>query len=123
MQETPVPSLGREYLLEKDRLPTSVFMGFPCGSAGKEPICNVGDLDSIPRLGRSLGEGKGYLLQCSVLENSMDCIVHGATKSRTWLSDFHSLLDIWFVNIFSLSVGWLFTLLNVYLAVKVFHLM
>ena len=49
---------------------------------GKEPTCNVGDLYSIPGLGRSLEEGKGYPLQYSVLENSMDCIVHGATKSR-----------------------------------------
>ena len=44
-------------------------MGFPCGSAGKESICNVGDLGSIPGLGRSSGEGKGYPLQYSVLEN------------------------------------------------------
>ena len=41
-------------------------------SAGKEPACNVGDLGSIPELGRSLGEGKGYPLQYSGLENSMD---------------------------------------------------
>ena len=44
-------------------------MGFPCGSAGKESACNVGDLDSIPGLGRSFGEGKGYPLQYSFLEN------------------------------------------------------
>ena len=46
--------------------------GFPCGSAGKESTCNVGDLASIPGLGRSPGEGKGYSLQYSGLENSMD---------------------------------------------------
>ena len=63
--------------------------GFPGGSAGKESACNVGDLDSIPELGRSPGEGKDYPLQYSGLENSMDCIVHGVTKSQTWLSDFH----------------------------------
>ena len=40
-------------------------MGFPCGSAGKEPACNAGDLGSIPGLGRSPGEGKGYPLQYS----------------------------------------------------------
>ena len=51
-------------------------MGFPCGSAGKESACS-GDLGSIPRLGRSPGEGKGYPLHYSGLENSMDCIVHG----------------------------------------------
>ena len=55
-------------------------MGFPCGSAGKESICNVGDLGSIPGLGKSPGEGKGYPLQYSSLENSMDCIVHGGRK-------------------------------------------
>ena len=51
-------------------------MGFPDGSAGKESSCNVGDLGSIPGLERYHGEGKGYLLQYSVLENSMDYIVH-----------------------------------------------
>ena len=55
---------------------------FPCGSAGKEEACNVGDLGLIPGLGRSPREGKGYPLQYSGLENSMECIVHGAAKSR-----------------------------------------
>ena len=59
------------------------------GSAGKESACNLGDLGSIPGLGKSPGEGKGYPLQYSGLENSMDCIVHGVAKSQTWLSDFH----------------------------------
>ena len=48
------------------------FLGFPCGSAGKESACNVGELGSIPGLGRSPGERKGYPLQYSGLENSMD---------------------------------------------------
>ena len=52
-------------------------------------IKNAGVLSLIPGLGRSPGEGKGYSLQCSDLENSTDCIVHGVTKSRTQLSDFH----------------------------------
>ena len=65
--------------------------GFPCGSAGKESACNAGDLDSIPGLGGSPGEGKGYPLQCSGLANSMDCIVYGVAKSRTRLSHFHFL--------------------------------
>ena len=56
---------------------------FPCGSAGRESACNAGDLGSIPGLGRSPGEGKGYPLQYSDLENSMDCMIHGVTKSRT----------------------------------------
>ena len=60
-----------------------------CSSVGNESACNAGDLDSIPGLGRSPGEGKGYPLQYSGLEKSMDCIVHEVTKSRTWLSDFH----------------------------------
>ena len=64
-------------------------LGFPCGSAGKESACNVGDLGLIPVLGRSPGEGKGYLLQYSGLENSMDSIVHGVAKSRIQLNDFH----------------------------------
>ena len=54
-----------------------------CGSVGKESACNVGDMGSIPGLGRSPGEGKGYLLQYSGLENPMDSIVHGVAKSRT----------------------------------------
>ena len=58
-------------------------------SVGKESACNAGDLGLIPGLGRSPGEGKGYPLQYSGLENSMDCIVHGVTKSQTQLSDFH----------------------------------
>ena len=125
------PGLGRS-AGERDRLPTPVFLGFPCGSAGKErkekkesevtqscrtlcepmdcnlqassvhgifqarilewvaisagkeSACSAGDLGSIPGLGRSPGEGKGYPLQYSGLENSfMDYIVHGVTKSRT----------------------------------------
>ena len=64
-------------------------MGFPCGSAGKESICKAGDLGSIPVLGWSPGKGKGYPLQYSGLENSMDCTVHGVSRSRTRLSDFY----------------------------------
>ena len=89
MQETLVQSLGREDPLEKDRLPTPVILGFPCDSAGKEFACNEGDLGSIPGLGRPPGEGKGYPLQDSGLENSRDCIAQGVTKSQTRLSDFH----------------------------------
>ena len=46
--------------------------GFPCGSAGEESACNAGDLSSIPGLGRCPGEGKGYSLQYSGLENSKE---------------------------------------------------
>ena len=48
-------------------------LGFPCGTAGKESACNVGDLGLTPGFGRSPGEGKGYPLQYSALENSVDC--------------------------------------------------
>ena len=63
-------------------------MGFPGGSAGKESTCNAGDLGSIPGLGRSPGEGKGYPLQYSDLENSTDreawqATVDGIAKSQT----------------------------------------
>ena len=64
-------------------------MGFPGGSDGKESTCNVGDMGSIPRMERSSGEGKGYPLQYSGLENSMKCIVHGVSKRQTWLRNFH----------------------------------
>ena len=66
---------------------------FPDNSAGKESSCHAGDLGLIPGLGRSPGEGKGYPLQYSDMENSMDCVVHGVTTSRTWLSNFHFLLS------------------------------
>ena len=67
----------------RERLPTPVFLVFPCGSAGKESACNEGDLGSIPGSGRFPGERKGYPLQYSGLENSMDYIVHGVAKSLT----------------------------------------
>ena len=70
-------------------IPTLVFLGFPGGSAGKKSACNAGDLGSVPGLERSPGERKGYPLQYSGLENSMDCIVHGVAKSQTRLSNFH----------------------------------
>ena len=73
----------------RDRLPTPVFLGFPCGSAGKESACKAEDLGPIPGLGRSPEERKGYLLQYSGLENSMDCIVYEVAKSRIGLSKFH----------------------------------
>ena len=71
------------------RGPMQPLQGLPCGSAGKEPSCNAGDLGSTPRLGRSPGERKGCLVQYYALENSMDCIVHRIAKSQTQLSDFH----------------------------------
>jgi len=63
---------------------------FPGGSDGKKSACHAGDLGLIPRSGRSPGEGNGYPLQYSCLENSMDrgawwATVHGVTKNWTWL--------------------------------------
>ena len=111
MQETPVQFLGQENPWRRDRLHTPVILGFPCGSAGTESACNVGDLGSIPGLGRSPGEGQGYPLQYYGLENSMDCIVHGVTKSWTRLSHFHFSLSISFkeVSLNSFEVSFTYT--------------
>ena len=70
-----------------------VYWGFRGGSADNESACNAGDLGSIPRLGRSLGEGNGYPLQFSGLENSMDSIVHGVAKSWAQLSNLYNLYN------------------------------
>ena len=78
----------------RDRLPIPIFLDFPCGSAGKESTCNEGNLGSIPGWGTSPGEGKGYPLQYSCLENSMDYTVHGVAKSQTLLSDFQLSLSM-----------------------------
>ena len=83
--QRPMPT-GRYYEMGSLRL--AYVMNFSCGSAGKESTCNAGDLGLIPKLGRSPGEGKGYPLQYSGLENSMDCIAQGVTQSQTGLNDF-----------------------------------
>ena len=74
VQEIPLDSWVGKIHCKRDRLPTPVFLGFPRGSAGKEFACNVGDLGSISGVGRFLGEGKGYPVQYSGLQNSMDWI-------------------------------------------------
>ena len=97
-----IPGLGR---LAGERIGYPLqFLGFPGGLAGKESTCNAGDL------GWSLGwedpwEGKGYPLQYSGLENSIDCIVHGVTKSRTRLSDFHFHFKLWILKYEKFSSG------------------
>ena len=73
--------------------------GFPGGLAVKESACKVGDL------GRSPGEGKGYPLHYSGLENSMDCVVHWVTKSWTRLSDFHFHLPRLMISPSIIQVG------------------
>ena len=77
-----IPGLER-FPWGRDRLPAPVFLGFPGGSDSKESACNVGDLGLILGFGRSPGEGKGYPLQYSDLENSMDYTVLGVAKSQT----------------------------------------
>ena len=94
-------------------------LGFRCGSAGKESTCNAGDLGSIPGLGRSPGEGKGYPLQYSGLENSMDCRKESDTTKRLSLSSisftfvkrkhtintvFHSAFPLIYAAVHSLSL-------------------
>ena len=81
------------------RLLTLVFLGFSCGSAGEESTCNVGDLGSIPGLGRSPGEGKGYPPQCSGLENSMGCNSLWSCKE----SDTTEQLSLTFTSIAGIS--------------------
>ena len=73
------------------------MVSFPGGSEGKESVCNVGDLGSIPVLGKTPRKGNGNLLQYSYLENPMDrgawwATVHGVAKSWTRLSNFTSLM-------------------------------
>ena len=68
---------------------TIQLKGFPGSSAGKESACNSGDPNLIPGSGRSPGEGIGYSLQYSGLENSIDCIVQGVAKIWTQLNNFH----------------------------------
>ena len=73
-----------------------MYLAFPSGLDNKESACNAGGPGSIPGLGRSPGEGKGYPLQDSGLENSIDCIDHGVIKSQTQLSDFHFQVKLMF---------------------------
>ena len=79
------PAVPGKTCWRRDRLPSLAFLGFPGGSAGKESACNVGDLGSVPGLGRSPGEENGNSLQYSGLKNSMDFIVPGVAKSWTRL--------------------------------------
>ena len=81
-------------------LPTPVFLGFPCGSAGKESACNAEDLGSTPGLGRSPREGKGYPLQYSGLENSAhDIFVNMSFEDindcQLFQENPHSLAFLW----------------------------
>ena len=86
-------NVGCRYLFELefclDICPGVGLLNLNGGSTDKESACNEGHLGSIPGLGRSPGEGKGYPLQYSDLENSVDCIVHGVAENQTRQSGFH----------------------------------
>ena len=82
----------------EEYLAAAFMFGFPGGSASKESTCNAGDLGLIPRLGRFPGEGKGYLLQYSGLENPTEYIVRGVPESRTRLSEFHFHVTLFLFN-------------------------
>ena len=86
--------IGRQVTLES--IPETNASTCNCLSPLHERCCNTGDLGSIPGLGKVPGEGNGYPLQYSGLENSVDCIVLGVAKSRTQLSNFHFLTSIYF---------------------------
>ena len=74
----------------RDRLPTPVFLGFPCASAGKEFTCMRETWSQSLGWEDPLEKGKAtHSSQYSGLENSMDCIIHGVANSWIWLSDFH----------------------------------
>ena len=74
-----IPGLGRPAIF------TPVFLGFPCGSVGKESACNAGDLDSIPGLGRSAGEGIGYPLQYSWVSLVAQLVKNPPAMRETWI--------------------------------------
>ena len=96
--EIPLENKGAKNIYLPKKMYRNIYRSFiyslPAGSDNKESACNAGDLGSIPGLGRCPGEGNGYPLQYSCLENSTDrgtwqATVHGVAKSRTWLSDLH----------------------------------
>ena len=89
---TCVSCIGRRILYHCAAWKATLRYSIPGGSDSKESTCSMGNLGSIPGLGRSVGGGHGNPLQCSCLENTMDRGVwwatsHGVTKSRTQLSD------------------------------------
>ena len=101
MQETRFNSQVGKIPWRRDRLLTSVFLGFPGGSFGKESACNAGDLGLIPGLGRPPGRGHDNPLQYSCLEypcgqrNLVGCSPWGHKESDTteWLSTvWHSIV-------------------------------
>ena len=97
------------------------LLGFPHSSVGKEYTCNVGDPSSIPGLGRSLGEGNGYPLQYSGLENSMDYPM-GSQRVRHYRVTFTSL-HIVYIRVQSLccTILWVLPTLNIMYPPRQYH--
>ena len=95
MQETLVRFLGWKDLLENRDLPTPVFLGFLCGSAGKRIHLQCGRPGFNPWVGKIPWRRKRLLKQYSSLQNSIDCIVHGDAKSWTWLNNIHFTSGRW----------------------------
>ena len=78
-----------------------IILGFPGSSDGKESACNAGDMDSIPWFGRSPGEGNGYPLQYSCLENSVD---KRAWQARQSMGSQRVGHDCYFKRVFKVKV-------------------
>ena len=91
MQETLVQFLGQEDVLEKGQATHSSILGLPLWLSWQRIHLQCRRSGFDPWVGKIPGEGKGYQLQYSGLENSMDCIVHGVAKSRRQLSNFYFL--------------------------------
>ena len=88
MQETPVQFLGQEDLWRRDGLPTPVFLGFACGSTGKESACNAGDLGSVSPvsgLGRYPVEEIGYSFQYSWASLVSQMVKNLPAVQETWV--------------------------------------
>ena len=88
MQEILVQFLGQKDGWRRDRLPTPILLGFPCGSAGKKSTCDARDLGSTPGLGRSPGEAERQPIPV-FWPGEFDYLVHGVAKRWTRLSNFH----------------------------------
>ena len=94
MQEIPVLFLGWKIRWRRDRLPTQVFLGFPCGSADKEFACNMRDLGLIPGLERYSGEGRGYPLEYSWISLVVQLVKNLPAIRETWVQSL-GWKDLW----------------------------
>ena len=85
MWETWVQPLVEKIPWRRERLPTAVFLGFPCGSTGKESACNAGDAGLIPEFGKSAGKGIGYPLQYSWASLVAQVVKNLPAIRQTWV--------------------------------------